>query len=712
MRILGKIESPVPRLIQFTKNPVHLSGWCLDPATGAAADRVFVRIGKRTVECERVERPDIVLQTRRMVAKSGAKVPVAIAPCPGFEAVFKIGKGLKCLGVYASYQGRVTRIASLLVYRYATDAISAIPASALYQNWIERYDTPGTAELTAMRRSIDEFAQRPLISIVMPVFNPPERFLREAIESVRHQVYTHWELCIADDASGLSHVREVLAEYEALDPRIKVVHRPENGHISEASNSALAVASGEWVALLDHDDLLPLHALYWLAERIQRQPGLQMIYSDEDKIDDVLQARQGPYFKTDWNVDLFYSQNMFSHLGAYRTDLLRKIGGFRKGYEGAQDYDLALRCIEVVAPEAIAHIPRVLYHWRVHPASTSSGNEAKPYVMNAGERALNAHLARTAPGASATWLGYGYRVRYPTPERAPLVSLILPIVDWHGESERRLKDLLEKADYPQVSVMLLDLRAEAHPPLAELNLLRTACGSLSIERSTQPGDRYRSINAAAAQASGTLLCLLEPDCEVIGSGWLRELVSHAVRPGVGCVGARLWYPDHTLCHAGTVLGLGPERCAGQPHQGSPKGDNGYFGRLALCSAYSAVSEACLLVRSSIFHEVGGFDESGRAGSFTDVDFCLKVRAAGYRNLVTPYADLSQHGGYKLAAPSASAVDFLREHWGDALPNDPFYNPNLSLRSPHFELAFPPRHTAAHGFADPATESPPPSRSDL
>ncbi len=532
----------------------------------------------------------------------------------------------------------------------------------------------------------------------MPVFNPPEHFLREAIESVRQQIYTRWELCIADDASSLPHVREVLAEYAALDPRIKVTYRAENGHISEASNSALALASGEWIALLDHDDRLPVHALYWLAERIQSDPNLQMIYSDEDKFDDDLNSRHGPYFKTDWNVELFYSQNMFSHLGAYRTDLLRNIGGFRKGYEGAQDYDLALRCTEVVHPSAIAHIPRVLYHWRVHPESTSSGNDAKPYLIDAGERALNAHLSRTHPGAAASWIGYGYRVRYPLPDPVPHVSLILPVTNWHTASEDRLARLLEVTDYPQLSVMLLDLRPQNSPPLEQDKFLRAGRDSLRIVPGAHPGDRYRSINTAAAQADGSFLCFLDPNCEASEKDWLRELVCNAIRPQLGCVGARIWFPNHTICHAGTVLGLGPGGCAGQPHRGYPKGENGYFGRLALSSEYSAVSETCLMVNQSIFREVRGFEEGDRAGAFTDVDFCLKVRAAGYRNMITPYVDLYQFREYpqqpdvasSQRPPAEDAIRFMRNVWGGALQMDPFYNPNLSLRSPRFELAFPTR----------------------
>lgn len=386
---------------------------------------------------------------------------------------------------------------------------------------------------------------------------------------------------------------------------------------------------------------------------------------------------------------------MFSHLGAYRTDLLRAVGGFREGYEGAQDYDLVLRCIEQVPPSAIAHIPRVLYHWRVHPESTASGNEAKPYVMDAGERALNSHLERTRPGARAEWLGYGYRVRFPLETPAPKVTGILPIHEHPSFWERRLPELLRNTRYPDFECVLLDLRPEEAPPLELPETLTNLGHQVSICRISRSNHLAAAINAAVRQSDGPLIALLHPELEPTTADWLHELASHATRPGIGAVGPRLWSPDGTIREAGTLLGLGPERCAGPAHHRFPKGDNGYFGRLALCSNFSAVSDACLLVQKSRFEEVGGFDESGHPGPLTGLDFCLKLRAEGYRHLVTPYADFYIHSTDQgSASAEAKALNFMKVKWGHELKNDPFYSPNLSLNPPYFTLAFPPRNYPA------------------
>ena len=277
---------------------------------------------------------------------------------------------------------------------------------ASYAKWVREFDTLNEPARVAMRGQIDQFANKPLISVVMPVYNPHPLWLEGAISSVLRQIYPRWQLCIADDASTDPAVRHMLKRYAQADPRIKVIFRKQNGHISAASNSALSLAHGEWVALLDHDDVLPENALFWVVDTINKHPECSLIYSDEDKIDEAGQ-RSDPYFKCDWNVDLFYSQNMFSHLGVYRIDLIRKVGGFRTGLEGSQDYDLALRCLEQVASTQVKHVARVLYHWRIHAASTAYSSEAKPYAMIAGERAINDHLNRIGVNAKAEAVGYG-----------------------------------------------------------------------------------------------------------------------------------------------------------------------------------------------------------------------------------------------------------------------------------------------------------------
>ncbi len=301
--------------------------------------------------------------------------------------------------------------------------------SAVYRNdyteWVRRYDTLAEPHRISIRQRIEMMASKPLISVVMPSYNPKPIWLIEAIESVRNQIYPHWELCIADDASINGEIHKILERYTIEDSRIKIVYREVNGHISAASNSALELVSGDWVALLDHDDKLAEHALFWVADAINKDPNVQIIYSDEDKIT-AADKRCEPFFKCDWNLDLFYSYNMISHLGVFRSALLSDIGGFRLGLEGAQDYDLALRCIERIAPIQIYHIPRVLYHWRIHAESTAhDAAKAKPYAMLAGELALNEHFLRRKIDAWVERLNFGYRVHYSLPNKPPLVSLII-----------------------------------------------------------------------------------------------------------------------------------------------------------------------------------------------------------------------------------------------------------------------------------------------
>src|SRR4051794_32591865 len=295
----------------------------------------------------------------------------------------------------------------------------------------------------------------PLISVLMPVYNPDPAFLRAAIESVRTQLYPHWELCIADDASTAPGVRETLQDCAAADGRIRVVLRAENGHISASSNSALELAGAPWLALMDHDDLLAEDALYRVAACIDTHPRARLIYSDEDKIDDAGQ-RSDPYFKPDWNPDLFHSHNMFSHLGGLSTELVRQVGGFRIGLEGSQDWDLVLPCIEVVEPDQIEHIPRVLYHWRIHQASTASSMTAKPYAAVAGERALNEHFDRLGVRAPAEYVGVGYRTRYPLPADRPLVSIIVPTRNGMDLVRRCVESIVGRTGYQPYEILLVD----------------------------------------------------------------------------------------------------------------------------------------------------------------------------------------------------------------------------------------------------------------
>jgi len=563
-----------------------------------------------------------------------------------------------------------------------------------YVEWVRRYDTPTDDTRTTMRACIDAFVHRPLLSVVMPTYNPKPEWLSDAIESVRKQIYPHWELCIADDASTDKVIRPILERYAREDTRIKVVFREQNGHISAASNSALELVTGEWVALLDHDDLLAEQALFWVADSINQNPDVRLIYSDEDKIDEA-GGRFDPYFKCDWNVDLFYSQNMFSHLGVYHTALLRQIGGFRLGFEGAQDYDLALRCIERVEPKQIHHIPGALYHWRVHAKSTSQSADVKPYAMLAGERALNEHFQRQTVNATVEFIGHGYRVRYALPDTLPLVSLIIPTRNGLHLIRQCVESVFKKTTYPNYEILIVDNGSDDPATLQYFNELQSD-SRVRVVRDDRPFNYSALNNAAVKLARGEVVGLLNNDLEVISPEWLSEMVSKALQPDVGAVGARLWYPNEILQHGGAILGLGG--VASHSHKHLPRHQHGYFGRASLIQGLSAVTAACLVIRKAIYEEVGGLNETDLQVAFNDVDFCLRIRKAGYRNIWTPYAELYHHESATRGSedtPEKQArftkeVAYMKQRWDDQLLNDPAYSPNLTLYYEDYSLAWPPR----------------------
>jgi glycosyltransferase involved in cell wall biosynthesis len=564
-----------------------------------------------------------------------------------------------------------------------------------YMKWIGRYDTLTDEARVLIKNRLHTFSYKPVISVVMPTYNTKPEWLVEAIESVRQQLYTNWELCIADDASSDLHVRPILERYAAEDSRIKLVFRKDHGHISAASNSALKLASGEFIAFLDHDDVLAEHALFWVVDALTRRPDAQLIYSDEDKID-TAGRRLEPYFKSEWNEDLFYSHNMICHLGVYRSKLVHELGGLREGFEGAQDYDLAIRFIERIEPGQIVHVPRVLYHWRIHAGSTASGGVDKPYALGAGEKAINEHLQRRGSDGVVVPLAdlRMYRVRYPLPEPVPLVSLIVPTRNGLHLIRQCVDSILSKTSYDNYEVVIVDNGSDDPETLRYFESVQ-ADSKVRIVRDDRPFNYSELVNAACATVSGSIIGLINNDIEVISPDWLSEMVSHALRPEVGAVGARLCYPDGTLQHAGVILGI--RGIAGHAHRYLKRYQHGYFGRASIIQSYCAVTAACLVVRKEVFKKVGGFNEALQV-AFNDVDFCLRVREAGYRNIYTPYAELYHHESATRGLEDTSEKQlrftqestYMKQLWGHLLINDPAYSPNLTLEHQDFSLAWPPR----------------------
>ncbi|TAL76846.1 MAG: glycosyltransferase [Beijerinckiaceae bacterium] len=566
-----------------------------------------------------------------------------------------------------------------------------------YSNWIRLYDTLSERDRHQIGSHIERFACRPLISVVMPAYETPEKILREAIASVQAQLYQNWELCIADDASPSPNVINVLKEMSASDPRIKWMRRESNGHISAASNSALDLASGEFVALMDHDDLLAEHALYEIVAELNEHPDADLIYSDEDHIDDE-GRRHTPYFKTDWNPELFLGHNLISHLGVYRRSIIETVGRFRKGFEGSQDYDLALRVVSVTTPEKIRHIPSVLYHWR-RGSEAASFSESQMQRCVAAARAAKAnYLAGRGEIAEVlqnplvpTW----ERVRRVMPSPAPLVSLIVPTRNRHDLLAPCLDGLLNRTDYRNIEILVIDHQSDDSHTLELLAHLRDD-KRVRIIRYEGAFNYSDMNNKAVAQAHGEIVGLINNDVDVIDRGWLTEMVSFAIHPENGAVGAKLLYPDGRIQHAGVVLGMGS--VAGHLHVNAAREAVGYFGRLALTSNVSAVTGACLIVRKAVFQEAGGLNAVDLPVAFNDVDLCLKIQARGYRNVWTPFALLYHHESLSRGSDTTPEkvarvqreADYLRSKWGHLLDHDPYFSPNLSLQTPTFDLAFPPR----------------------
>lgn len=532
---------------------------------------------------------------------------------------------------------------------------------------------------------------RPKISILLPVFNADEKFLRECIESVISQTYDFWELCIVDDASTFPYIKPILEEASQSDGRIKVIYRGINGNISEATNTALSCASGEFITFLDHDDLLAKHALSYFVDAINAHPNSNIFYSDEDKIDENGQ-RYDPHFKPDWNPDLLYSHNYICHMVVVRQSLVNQIGGFRSLYDGSQDHDFLLRLTQGIKPELIRHLPFILYHWRSVKGSTASDPSAKKYTTEAGIRSLQFFHSdcNNKVNVNRGFLPNTYRNQWQLPSPNPLVSIIIPTRDAFSHLKNCVESIIDKTSYSRFEIIIINNQSICPDALEYIDKINEL-DFVHVYDWNEPFNYSKINNFAVELAKGSVLCLLNNDVEVINDEWLTEMVSHAVRKDIGCVGAKLIYPNDTIQHGGVILGIGG--VAGHSHKYFSRHDNGYFSRLKLVQNMSAVTGACLVLRKNVFDHVGGLDAENLAVAFNDVDLCLKVQARGYRNLWTPYAELYHHESISRGADdniikrnrAKKEAVYMREKWNDILDNDPAYNRNLTLLHEDFTL---------------------------
>ena len=564
---------------------------------------------------------------------------------------------------------------------------------AAYQRWIDANDTLSYDDIGLIKKHIAGFDRKPLISVVVPVYNTYETYLRELVAALQNQFYENWELCIADDASPALYIKPLLQEFCEQDARIKYVVRPSNGHISAATNSALTLATGDFIALVDHDDLLPPHALYEIAAEVNAHPDVDVIYSDSDRINSS-KKRFTPHFKNDWNLDLLLGQNMVNHLGVYRRSLVEQIGGLREGFEGSQDYDLILRAADATAPENIRHIPTVLYHWRMDAEPVNFSSTHHEQCVRSAKKAIEEHLERRGQSGKVVPASGnpGYtRVIRDVPAEIPLVSIIIPTRDRTDLLKQCISGLLDRTDYARMEVIIVDNESSKSETRAYFKEI-TQDKRIRVLPYPGPFNYSAMNNAAVSDAKGDIIVLLNNDTEVIHPEWLTEMVSHAVRPEVGAVGAKLYYSNGRLQHGGVILGYGGS--AGHYFLSAPRRDGGYYSDLFLTRRVSAVTAACIAFRREVFMEVGGLDAENLKIAYNDVDFCIRLGEAGYHVIWTPYAELYHHESASRGSDQTKdkierfkrEQRYLQTRWPEKLNADPFYNPNLDLNFGKADLA--------------------------
>ena len=551
---------------------------------------------------------------------------------------------------------------------------------------------PDEAERERQKNTV--FGRMVKVSVLTPLWNTPENFLREMIESVQAQTYQNWELCLADGSDDAhAYVGEICREYAAKDSRIVYRKLEKNGGISENTNRCLEMATGEFVAPFDHDDLLHPSVLYEYVKVINEK-NADYIYCDEAtfKNGDVNQMIT-MHFKPDYAIDNLRANNYICHFSMFDRRLLEGTELYRTKFDGSQDHDMILRLTDKA--ENVVHVPKLLYYWRQHAGSVSSGVQAKPYVVESARGAVADHLRRhgfsnfkiTSTRAFETIFKITYEII-----GEPKISIIIPNKDHVEDLRRCISSIMEKSTYDNYEIIVVENNSETREIFAYYEELAS---NPAVKIIPYQGDfNYSAINnLGVSHASGDYVLLLNNDIQIITVNWMEELLMYAQRPDVGAVGAKLYYPDKTIQHAGVVIGLGAHRTAGHVHYRQKRENLGYMGRLCYAQNMSAVTGACLLVKKALYEEAGGLDESF-AVSLNDVDFCLKLRRLGYLNVFTPFAEAyhyesasrgSDMTGEAAARYNAESARF-REKWKAELEaGDPYYNPNFSLDKSDFSL---------------------------
>lgn len=556
-----------------------------------------------------------------------------------------------------------------------------------YGKWLPKH-LPDKVELERQRKT--NFAVKPKFSIVVPLYKTPEEYLEQMVQSVKQQTYTNWELVLSDGSGKDSPLKEVLARLAAEEPRIRVVENEKTLQISENTNAAMEQATGDFFVFMDHDDMLTEHALFECAAVINKTPEADVIYSDEDKMSMDGHKFFQPHFKPDFNLDLLCTVNYICHLFVAKRELVEKVGMLRSEFDGAQDYDFIFRCTEEA--EKICHIPKILYHWRCHEDSTAENPESKQYAFDAGRRAIEAHYQRKGIHAeveNGEFLGL-YRTKYILDEK-PLISIIIPNKDHIDDLDRCVQSILKKSAYPNYEFVIVENNSTEDETFAYYEKLQKECEKVHVCRYEGPFNYSKINNFGVLHAAGEYLLLLNNDTEMINEDCLEEMLGYCSRSDVGAVGARMYYEDNTIQHAGVVIGFGG--IAGHCFVQQPRGNTGYCHRIICAQDYSAVTAACMMMKRSVFEEVGGLTEE-LAVAFNDIDFCMKVRQKGYLIVYNPYAELYHYESKSRGLEDTpeklerfrNEIRIFETRWPEIMKNgDPYYNPNLSLETQDFSL---------------------------
>lgn len=559
--------------------------------------------------------------------------------------------------------------------------------SITYKAWLLK-NQPSERILENQKKH--HFVYEPKISIIVPLYKTPEKYLDEMIESVKSQTYGNWELCLSDGSGKNSPIKEKLCQYEKKDARIKVVYNEKQLHISDNTNEALKICTGDFIAFGDHDDLFAPNALYECVKEINRDRSVDMIYTDEDKITMDGKEHFQPHFKSDFNIDMLRSMNYICHLLVVKRSLYEKVGFLKHEFDGAQDYDFVLRCVENT--EHISHIPMILYHWRAHKESTAENPESKRYAFEAGKRAVEAHYQRVGIQAEVEMgelLGI-YRTKYHL-DTEPLVSIIIPTKDHIEDLDKCIQSIEKRATYKNIEYIIIENNSEKEETFEYYEKLKKENPRVKLVVWEKEFNYSRINNFGVQYTSGEYLLFLNNDTEIINENVIEEMLGYCMRDDVGIVGARLYYEDDTVQHAGVVVGLGG--VAGHAFVGAAKDDPGYFRRIFVAQDYSAVTAACLMSKRKVFDEVKGFEET-LAVAFNDIDFCMKVRKAGYLIVYNPYVELHHYESKSRGLEDTEEkierfqgeIEIFQERWKEFLEEgDPYYSPNLTLDKNDFSL---------------------------